>query len=68
MEPREAEVPEPPVEAENCGAGLPLEREYEPDEEPELEAVVPLPEPYVGAGPTGAELFGTATENGLFGA
>ena len=46
---------------------MPLEREDEPEDEPELEAFVPLPEPYVGAGPTGAELFGTATENGLFG-
>ena len=43
------------------------DEEPEPDEELELELLEPLPEPKVGAGPTGAELFGTATENGLLG-
>ena len=56
---------EEPLEAENCGDGIELPRDADPDEPPET--FEPEPEPYVGAGPIGAVLLGTATENGLLG-
>lgn len=65
-DPLEADEPEDePLDAENWGAGIP-ERPVPLDEPPEA-LLEPDLEPYVGAGPTGAVLLGTAIENGLFG-
>ena len=54
-----------PLEGDNCGDGIPTPAP--PDALPPCARVpVDVPVPADGLGPTGADVFGTATLNGLF--